>query len=343
MLKTFQRFFAFCSPKNRKKFYLSIVLGVFSALFGALKIPAIGVLLQAVLAGDIPDSAIWASLGIMVVSIAGASLINYRSTMLQTEAGYGTAAEKRMEIAEHMRYLPMGYFNANSLGQIISTTTNTMEALSDVGTRVVMLVTGGIFLTGAVTFMLFFFDWRIGLLVLVGLALFALVNMAMQRAAQACSEEKVRSDAALVEQVLEYIKGIAEVKSYHLSGSYNRKLEAAIDENQAANTDMELTLVPYMALQNLVAKLIGAAMCAASLLFCIGGSLSRFHCIMLMICSFVMLEGLERAGNYSALLRVVDLSVRKATDILDLPAMDIEGVDEAPASFDLKADHIRFS
>ncbi len=29
--------------------------------------------------------------------------------MLQTEAGY--PLQKRIEIAEHMRYLPMGYFN----------------------------------------------------------------------------------------------------------------------------------------------------------------------------------------------------------------------------------------
>ena len=33
----------------------------------------------------------------------------------ETEAGYGTAAGKRMEIAEHMRYLPMGYFNEKGI------------------------------------------------------------------------------------------------------------------------------------------------------------------------------------------------------------------------------------
>ena len=38
--------------------------------------------------------------------------------MLQVDGGYSTAAEKRIEIAEHLRYVPMGYFNNNSLAYI---------------------------------------------------------------------------------------------------------------------------------------------------------------------------------------------------------------------------------
>ncbi len=343
MYKTFRKFFAFCSSENRKKFYQSIVLGIVCALFGALKIPAIGVMLLSILDGAVTNQAIWSSFGIMLVSVLGASLVNYRATMLQTEAGYGTAAEKRMEIAEHLRYLPMGYFNENSLGKITSVTTNTMESLSDVGTRVVMFVTSGIFLTAIVTLMMFFFDARMGLLIVCGLLLYLLVNGLMQRAAQTCSEQKLKTDAAVVERVLEYIKGIAEVKSYHLSGKYNKRLEKAIDENARANSRMELVLVPYMAVQSLVAKLIGVAMALGAVFFYIQGTMTLANSIMLVICSFVIMEGLEKAGNYSGLLRVVDLCVQQANEILTLPAMDIDGTDEQPASFDLKAQHIDFS
>ena len=48
----------------------------------------------------------------MLVSIAGAGLAKSKATMLQTEGGYDTCARKRIEIAEHMRYLPMGYYSA---------------------------------------------------------------------------------------------------------------------------------------------------------------------------------------------------------------------------------------
>ena len=343
MFSILKKFFAFCSEENRRKFHVSIVLGVIAALFLALKIPAIAVILQAILAGQITTKAIFLSLGIMLISIVGASLVKYKATMLQTEAGYGTAAGKRIEIAEHMRYLPMGYFNENSLGYITSICTNTMENLADVGTRVVMMVTEGLFSTLAITAMLFFFDVKIGLLVVAGILLYFLANRLLQRAARSRTAEKTRTDAALVEKVLEYIKGIAEVKSYHLSGRYNLRMEQAVDENVSANTDMEIALIPYMTLQNLIAKLIGTAIAVLTLYEYTQGQMSLLYCIMMVICSFLVTEGLEKAGTNSALIRIVDTCVDKADDIMSLPAMDITGEEISPASFDLRAEHIDFS
>ena len=100
------------------------------------------------------------------VSVVGSSLLKYKATALQTDGGYSTTANKRVQIAEHLRYLPMGYFNKNSLGAITSVTTNTMDNLSGVSTRVVMFVTEGIFSTMVMTLALFFFDIRVGILII---------------------------------------------------------------------------------------------------------------------------------------------------------------------------------
>ena len=343
MFDTLKKFFAFCSEENRKKFQLSIVLGVFASLFGVLKIPAIGVVLQAILGDGVTPKVLWIALGLMLLSILGSAMMKYKSTMLQTEAGYGTAASKRMEIAEHMRYMPMGYFNEHSLGNIMSVTTNTMENLSDVGTRVVMIVTEGIITTLVITVFLLLFDWRIGLAVLAGLLLFYLANALMRSHSRVASAQKVKSDAAVVEKVLEYIKGIAEVKSYHLSGKYNRRVEETIDENVKANAGLELDLIPYMTLQNAVAKLVGVGAAVLSLWLYTQGTMPLLNCIMMVVCSFLLTESLELAGANSALLRVVDISVDKAKAILDIEPMDISGEDAVPASFDLKADHIDFA
>ena len=218
MLEILKRFFDFCNSTERRKFYISIVLGILAALFSALKIPAIGVMLQAVLDGAVTGRAILLSTGIMLASVIGSSLLKYKATALQTEGGYSTAAGKRVEIAEHLRYLPMGYFNENSLGTITSVTTNTMENLSGVATRVVMLVTEGIFSTAVMTLAIFIFDLRVGALILLGLVVYGLVNHALQRKSERTTAKKTAADTAVVERVLEYIKGISEVKSYSLAG-----------------------------------------------------------------------------------------------------------------------------
>ena len=343
MLEILRKFFRFCDERERSEFYRSIVLGVLAALFSALKIPAIGVMLGAILAGGVTAKTILMLLSIMLISVIGSSILKYRATALQTDGGYSTTANKRVQIAEHLRYLPMGYFSENSLGVITSVTTNTMDNLSGVSTRVVMLVTEGIFSTAVMTLAVFLFDWRVGLLIIAGLAVYYAVNHALQMKSEQTTHRKFTGDTVVVEQVLEFIKGIAEVKSYALIGSYNHRLEAAIEENVNANTDMELKLLPLMLAQNAVAKLIDMGVVVLSLILYTNGHMALLNCVMLCICSFLLTEGLEQAGTQSSLLRVVDTCVNQATDILNLPAMDISGAELTPERCGLHAENIRFS
>ena len=343
MLEILKKFFRFCDERKRREFYISIVRGETAALLSALKLPAIAVCLQAILSGGMTAKAILLSLAIMLVSVVCSSLLKYRATALQTDGGYCTTANKRVQIAEHLRYLPMGYFNKNSLGAITSVTTNTMDNLSGLATRVTMFVTEGIVATAVMTLAVFFFDWRVGLLIAAGLLIYYFVNHALQLKSEETTRRKLAGDTAVVEQVLEFIKGIAEVKSYSLTGRYNRRLESAIDENAAANIDMELKLQPLMLAQNVVAKLIDVGVVVLSLVLYTGGRMELLNCVMLCICSFLLTEGLEQAGAQSSLLRVVDTCVDQASGILNLPAMDISGAELTPEHRGLHAEDIRFS
>ena len=343
MVKIIQRFFAFCGEENRRKFHSSIWLGVLQAFFEALKIPAIACMARALLRGAVTTQDILLSFGIMLLSILGSGLIKAKSTMLQTEAGYDTCAKKRVEIAEHMRYLPMGYFNENSLGQITSVTTNVMENLENVATRVVMLVCEGLLTTSLIIVMLFFFDWRIALVLLAGFALFLLANRLLQKAAGGLAGKKIEADEKLVEKVLEYLQGMAEVKAYHLTGLKSRELNDAIAANAKINTDLEMTLISPMTVQNYIAKLTGVCMVAFSCAFYCADTMDALTAVVMVISAFIVYASLETAGNYSALLRIVDVSVKRAQAILDTPQMDITGEDIQPETRNIRADAVEFS
>ena len=313
------------------------------ALFEALKIPAIAVTLHGVLSGNLTVQHILLSFGIMLFSIAGNALANYRSTMLQCEAGYGTCADKRIEIAEHLKYLPMGYFNQNSLGYIASVATNSMETLADVATRVVMMVTQGILTTAVVVLMICAFDLRIGGIAILGVLLFFAVNSLLQKKAKKIAPTKDASDRKLVEKVLEYIQGIAEVKSYNLTGEKSKALNRAVDENTAANIKLEITFVPIMFLQSLTAKLIGVVIAGVSVAFYLNGTMELLNAVVMVIAAFILFGALDSAGSYSALLRNVDLNVSKAQSVLDMPTMDIDGRDITPTNYDIDVENVEFS
>ena len=343
MLKVIRKFFAFCGEENRRKFITSIRLNVIQALFEALKIPAIAVMIRALMNGTVDTKDILLSLGIMLISIAGSGLLKSKAVMLQTEGGYDTCAKKRVEIAEHLRYLPMGYFNTNSLGQITSITTNIMESLENIATRVVMLVCDGLLTTSLIVIMLFFFDWRIACVLLCGFSLFLFANSRLRIVSEKVSGKKIRADERLVEKVLEYLQGMTEVKAYRLTGVKSKELNEAISENSKINIDMEMTLVPRIALQSFIAKLTGVAMVAFSCVFYCAGSMDALNAVVMVISAFIIYTSLETAGQYSSLLRVVDMSVDRAQEILNTPQMDISGENITPAVRDITAQDIAFS
>jgi ATP-binding cassette subfamily B protein len=114
MYEMIKKFFDFCDKKNRKKLYKSVILGVFDAILGAMKIPAAFVAFGAVINQTINKKTILLVIGLMLLSTVGKTIVNRFAHMLQTEGGYDTCASKRIQIAEHLRYLPMGYFNDTS-------------------------------------------------------------------------------------------------------------------------------------------------------------------------------------------------------------------------------------
>ena len=343
MLAILKKFFNFCDRGDRRKLCLSMILGVVKAFFAALRIPAIGIVAMGIINNDMSAKHIWGAFGVMCVSVLGQILIGLKTTMLQCEAGYHCSCNKRMEIAEHLRYLPMGYFNRNSLGRITNITTNTMEGLADVATRVIMMTTQGILTTAVITIMIFCFDWRIGVILLIGVAVFGIFNALMQMSAKRAAPRKAVADEALVSAVIEYVQGIAEVKNFNLTGNEAKKLSKAIREKSKGDTLLEYSVIPFMTLQNIMTKLLGIAMCVASVKFYFDGSMELLYTVMMTVSSFLVYESLELMGNFSALLRTIDIAVTQAQSVLAEPAMDISGEEIVPRNYDIELKHVGFA
>lgn len=343
MIRTLKKFFAFCGEDNRKRFVASIWLGVLSAICSAMRIPATYLVVRALLENHVTMATLWGSFGIILVSVIITILINMKSTMLQTEGGYRACANKRIEIAEHLRYLPMGWFNANSLGEVASVTTNTMENMANVATRVVMITTKGFLTSGIIAIMMLVYDWRVGLVTLAGLVVFLGVNALMQQKEQAVSQRKFNADERLVSKVLEYVQGIAEVKNFDLTKDSTTQVSDAVEECRKAAFGMELPSVLFIFLQFIVNKFTGVAVCAAALIFWWDGTLPLANCLLMLICSFILFEQLDSAGSYSTLFRSIDIGVEKANAILNVEPMDIDGSEIVPDSYEIALDHVDFS
>lgn len=343
MLKILMKFFKFCNEENRKKFYKSIALGVIDAMFAGMKIPAAYFAIDAIVNNNITVNTFLLVMGFMLLSTVGKMVINRFYQMLLTEGGYRTCAGKRIEIGEHLRYLPMGYFNDTSLGHITSVTTNTLEQTGDIATRAIILVMQGTITTLIVSLGMFIFDVRIGLICIAVILIFFIFNQFTNKSVEKVAPEKIESDKDMVGVILEFIQGIAEIRNYNIIAMNNARLNKAIERKTKADIKAETAAIPLVGVQMLICKLAGVVIAGASIAFYLNGTMKLTYCITMMLCAFIIFESLDLAGTYTALIRIIGRGVDLVNEIMEVEQMDVNGEEIHPAKRDIHLDHVSFA
>ncbi len=355
MFNEIYRFFKFSGKENEKRFWTSVVLEFIISMFSRLRFIAAFVLIEGICydMGLCRDTAMmkegvtWTRFiiicSLLLVSVIAMIALKCVSTMKQTVGGYTTAAGKRMEIALKLKYLPMGFYNKNSLGNITSVTTNTMEVIGNIATRVVMMLLDGIINTIVLLILMFVFNWKIALVVVGVLILFIIVNYLRQVVSKKISKRKIDADQKLVSDVLEYTEGISEVKNYNMIKSANDNLNKSIDENRKVSTKMECLIGPFEALTEIVLQIGSIILILLSILMTIDGTISIAIGITMILISLVIFNEIKASGTYSSLLRAMSEAMDKADGILNEKDMKDEGSNILPKTTDISLNNVSFS
>ncbi len=342
MYGTLKKIIAFAGSKEGllKK---SLLFAFLSGLFAALQFAALFIVVEALVSDNRDRRFIWISLGIMAVSLVGRIITTYFSTMEQTETGYCMVAEKRIHIGDRLRYIPMGYFNKNSIGNITAIVTTTLGDVENSAARVLVTVLGGFFNSAALVIVLLVFDWRIGLIAAVGVLLYLAAAELALRKSTALSGVRQHTQESLVESVLEYIQGMGIVKAFGMEKDSTQSIDSAIKASCRDNLKLTKASVPYDALKQVVVRVFSVLLLLASIYLWLNGSLSLAYGVILVIASFMVFNDLENAGNMASLLQMLAASMDMANSIDDTPVMDEKGADVVPASSEIIFDNVDFS
>ena len=342
MYGTLKKIIAFAGSKEGllKK---SLLFAFLSGLFAALQFAALFIVVEALVSDNRDSRFIWISLGIMAVSLVGRIITTYFSTMEQTETGYCMVAEKRIHIGDRLRYIPMGYFNKNSIGNITAIVTTTLGDVENSAARVLVSVLGGFFNSVALVIVLLVFDWRIGLIAAIGVLLYLVAAELALRKSACLSGVRQHTQESLVESVLEYIQGMGIVKAFGMEKDSTQSIDSAIKASCRDNLKLTKASVPYDALKQVVVRVFSVLLLLASIYFWLNGSLSLAYGVILVIASFMVFNDLENAGNMASLLQMLAASMDTANSIDDTPVMDEKGADVVPASSEIIFDNVDFS
>ena len=342
MIGVFKKIWDFAGTEQ-KNIRNSILSGFVNAMFHAMQLWALFVVLSALVEGSKSKETAFAALGIMLLSIAGKIVTQYVSQLQRTHAGYFMVAEKRVYIGDKLKVVPMGFFNQNSLGQLTAVATTTLSDVENAAPVVLVTSLGGFLNSLVFLLTIFLFDWRIGLIVAAGVVLFLYVVSLMEKRSRADIPKRQAAQATLVEKVLETIQGMSVVKAFDLDDAKGKKVDQAIDESCEKNSVLEQAVNPYVAAQQVILNLCSAAILFASISFYLNGTLSLVYCLMMMVSSFMVFEQLKTAGSSMANLRITESSISRANEIDSVPVMDDRGREIVPQTHNIQLEKVDFS
>lgn len=238
--------------------YVSWVLSALSALVALVPFLYIWMILRDVLnaAPDYSRAVNIPHYGWMAVLFAALSYLIYVCALLCSHlSAFRVATNLRLAVSEHLARLPLGFterYGSGKLRKVIQESTGAAETylahqLPDqyaaMATPVGLLV------------LLFVFDWRLGLLSLVPVALGFVIMSAMTGKRMA---EKMRQYgnalAAMSGEAVEYVRGIPVVKTFGQSVFSFKKFKATIDEYEkwviAYTKELRMPMLFYTAAIN---------------------------------------------------------------------------------------------
>lgn len=342
MLESIRKIWDFAG-EERKNIKKSVFISFISAIFHMFQISAIYVVLSAMIEGNNYTNTALTAFVLIIVSILGSAITKYFSQLQQTHAGYFMAGNKRIQIANKIKRVPMGYFNKNSLGEITGVSTTVLDAVETVAPRILVNILSGFINATVFAVMILMFDWRIGVLVIIGTGIYLTISSNMEKKSQSIAPLRQKSQSDMVCSVLEYIQGISVVKTFNLAGKGDKTLRESLDVNCKSNLAMEKLFTPYVILQNITLQFFSVAMMITSIDFYLNGSMSLVNTLMMIIMSFLIFAQIQSAGSAISLLRIVSSSMDQANKIDEISEIDENGKEIKPKNHDICFKNVDFS
>lgn len=248
MIQTLRKIWQFSGSK-KSVLAKSLIASILNAVFESLQFVAIMIALQTILGNQTVSHPVAITSLIMLVSILGKAATGYFSNQGMTEAGYYMCAEKRTHIADLMKYVPMGYFNETSMGNITAVLTSVMGDIENTAPRSLILMFGGFIQAVIVSAALLFFDVRIGLIMLVGIVCFLFATSLYNKRVARNAPKKQEAQTALVKNTMEFLGGIGVIKSFGLKGR-SAGILRSIQNSTKENLRLEYAIVPFTMFQD---------------------------------------------------------------------------------------------
>ncbi len=283
----------------------AIILSFVKSLFGMTQLMAIVYGMKA-LSGDISvNEAIPRIIAMTVVCVLGNFIVSYVEQWKSSSAGFLMTAEKRINLGNLLRKLPIGFYTDYSCQRVVSDLTTTMGTIEMGVSGTLVGIVSGLINTVLMFTALFFYEWHVAIVGLVGMIVYLMMVTKLMKISEKYGPMLQKAQNDLSGAALTYLQGIKVIKSFsYAKGS--KQLKKAIDDSKVENLRLTRKEMPLQYASTITIAVFESLVLLLAVYLYKNGNINVEKTISIMVFSFMMYASINQAGSAISVIGMLD-------------------------------------
>ena len=284
---------------------------------------------------------LWYIFAVMVGYMLIMALAERASYRANFRGAYEMSASGRLDLAEHLRKLSLGFLSRRDPGDLSSMLiTDFTMAETGISHHLPQLM-GAVVMPVLAFLSLVWIDWRMAVAMFAALPVAMLVLWISTSVQKKLSGSQIQAKINAGNRLEEYLQGIRVMKAYNLLGDRFVRLRDAFAELRRACIRQEALLGPFVLLSITLVRagLTLMVLCGTYLL--LGGELSLPVFVLFLVVGSRVFDPLTSALTNFTEFRYFSIAGGRILTLMNEPEM--KGEQQAPATGDIRFEHVSFA
>ena len=342
MLNAFKLIWNF-SSKRKKEYRNAIIFSFLEGLFLMAKMFAVIIAIYALFGRYPLSNAVIAVFALAVLYIVGVFIFSYKMQLTSMSAGFGMVGDKRFEFGEILKNAYLGFFDNFSVGRINSVLTTTLSEIETSAPSALIRVVGGVLGTVSLLIGLFFYEWRIALISLLGMAAYLLVVNWQIRVSRRDAPKRSEAQSKLSAAALLFLQGIKVTKAFSFKNG-DRRLKDAIQGSCNENIALSSGSIPSQIAAGVVLSIFETAIIFTSVFgYTEFDIYSVEKCLVLIILSFMAFSSMNQAGSVLSMIGILDSALKETNSLTQMEQIQVASPEQHIVSDEIIFEDVSFS
>lgn len=277
----------------------------------------------------------------------GALVLLYLVTQKSYFASFGNSykicAKGRLQIAEHLRKLPMGFFNSRNPGDLGAYVVNDYANIENVLSHLFSQLVGGLSMSTVLLISLSFFSWKLALAATLVIPLALPAIWLANKLVNSIGKKQMKTKTEASSRVIEYVQGIQEIKAFNIGGIRFERMEKILAQLTKESIRLEALGGPSVLFGSFILQFGLTFIILLGTTFLVSGEVTLPVYVMFLIMGTRVYEPLIQSLVFIGEMSYHGLSIERVNELLKEKPLSDNGDPEPIEDYSIEFKDVDFS